>query len=97
MNKKLLSTKLLTVGLAVATAMSLGACGSIEAWLSILMMNEGWFHPTLNLQTVDPLCAPLDYIQGAGRAIDAAYVMSNNFAFGGINSSLIFRKLEGHA
>lgn len=76
---------------------TLGACGSIEAWLSILMMNEGWFHPTLNLQNVDPLCAPLDYIQGEGRAIDAAYVMSNNFAFGGINSSLIFRKLEGHA
>ncbi len=75
----------------------LGACGSIEAWLSILMMNEGWFHPNLNLREVDPLCAPLDYIQGEGRRMDAKYVMSNNFAFGGINSSLIFKKVEAHA
>lgn len=30
---------------------TLGACGAIEAWLSIEMMNEGWFSPTLNLKT----------------------------------------------
>ncbi|MCW4455926.1 beta-ketoacyl-ACP synthase [Flavobacterium sp. MXW15] len=70
----------------------LGACGAFEAWLSIEMMREGWFAPTLNLNQVDPRCAPLDYIAGDGRQLRAEYVMSNNFAFGGINTSLIFRR-----
>ncbi len=71
---------------------TLGACGALEAQASVMMMREGWFAPTLNLQTVDPECAPLDFIRGAARDIDARYVMSNNFAFGGINTSLIFKK-----
>ena len=70
----------------------LGACGCVEAWLTINMMNEGWFHGNLNLENVDPECAPLDYIGKEGRNIDAEYVMSNNFAFGGVNTSLIFKK-----
>lgn len=72
---------------------TLGACGSLEAAMTIMMMNEGWFHPTLNLNTVDPECAELDYIVGEGRKIDAEYSMSNNFAFGGVNTSLIFGKI----
>lgn len=71
---------------------TLGACGALEAWISIEMMREGWFAPTINLQELDPQCAELDYIRGEGRAIDCEYVMSNNFAFGGINTSLIFKK-----
>ena len=70
----------------------LGACGCVESWLTINMMNEGWFHPNVNLVNIDPECAPLDYIQGEGRKIDAEYVMANNFAFGGVNTSLIFKK-----
>lgn len=70
----------------------LGACGAVESWLTINMMNEGWFHPNVNLKEVDPQCAPLDYITGDGRNIDATYVMANNFAFGGVNTSLIFKK-----
>ncbi|MCL4100870.1 3-oxoacyl-[acyl-carrier-protein] synthase II [Fibrobacter sp. UWH9] len=72
---------------------SLGACGGIEAWLGINMMNRGWFSPNLNLKNVDPECAPLDYITGSGREMDVEYFMSNNFAFGGINTSLIFKKV----
>lgn len=72
---------------------TLGACGAIEAWCSINMMRERWFAPNINLAEPDPACAPLDYITGDGRALDTEYVMSNNFAFGGINTSLIFRKL----
>lgn len=71
---------------------TLGACGALEAWLSIEMMRNGWFAPTLNLERLDPRCAELDYIIGAGRELDTEYVMSNNFAFGGINTSLIFRR-----
>ena len=71
---------------------TLGACGALEAWLSIEMMRDKWFAPTLNLDNVDPQCADLDYITGSGRELDAEYVMSNNFAFGGINTSLVFRR-----
>ena len=71
---------------------TLGACGALEAWISIQMMNEGWFAPTISLADIDPECAPLDYIAGEGRHMQCDYVMSNNFAFGGINTSLIFKK-----
>ncbi|MBQ3801025.1 MAG: beta-ketoacyl-ACP synthase [Treponema sp.] len=73
---------------------TLGACGGLESWLSINMMNCSWFHPTPNLTCPDPRCAPLGYITGEGLKADAEYVMSNNFAFGGINSSLIFRRYK---
>ncbi|WP_420538298.1 beta-ketoacyl-ACP synthase [Methylotuvimicrobium alcaliphilum] len=75
------------------TGHTLGACGSIEAWAAVRMMNEGWFHPTANLDAVDPKCAELDYIQGAMRKLECDYLMSNNFAFGGINTSLIFKRV----
>lgn len=71
---------------------TLGACGAIEAWASINMMNDGWFAPTINLENIDPRCGDLDYIQSGGREIQTDYVMSNNFAFGGINTSLIFKR-----
>jgi 3-oxoacyl-[acyl-carrier-protein] synthase II len=74
------------------TGHTLGACGAIEAWVSILMMNRGWFIPNINLRELDTRCAPLDYITAEGRNIDTKYIMSNNFAFGGINTSLIFAK-----
>ncbi|CAH0533982.1 3-oxoacyl-[acyl-carrier-protein] synthase 2 [Vibrio stylophorae] len=74
---------------------TLGACGAVEAWLSIEMMNSGWFAPTINLDEIDPRCGEMDYIQGNGRHIDCDYVMSNNFAFGGINTSLIFKRYSG--
>ena len=73
---------------------TLGACGVIEAWISIHMMREKWFCPNLNLVDLDPECGPLDYITGNGREIDTEYIMSNNFAFGGVNTSLIFRNLK---
>lgn len=73
---------------------TLGACGSIEAWLSIKMMQEGWFTPTLNLHEVDPQCGNLDYIIGDIRKVDCEFIQSNNFAFGGINTSLIFKRMS---
>jgi len=71
---------------------TLGACGSIEAWWGIEMMNRGWFAPTLNLTDPDPACGALDYIRGEPRRLETEHIMSNNFAFGGINTSLVFRR-----
>ena len=70
---------------------TLGACGAIEAWWALEMARLGWFAPTLNLDDPDPACATLDHITGGGRQLQATHIMSNNFAFGGINTSLIFR------
>lgn len=72
---------------------TLGACGAIEAWWTIEMMRAGWFAPTLNLETPDPECTDLDHVTGVGRRLDIEYVLKNNFAFGGINTSLVFRRL----
>lgn len=74
------------------TGHTLGACGALEAWISYEMMREGWFAPTINLHEVDPRCGKLDYLAGNGREITTDYVMSNNFAFGGINTSLILKR-----
>ena len=71
---------------------TLGACGAIESWLVVQMMREGWFSPTINLTDPDPNCGDLDYIMGTERQIDTEFVQSNNFAFGGINTSLIFKR-----
>jgi 3-oxoacyl-[acyl-carrier-protein] synthase II len=72
---------------------TLGACGALEAWLTIEMMREGWFAPTLHLERVDPRCGDLDYIRGKPRTLAARRFASNNFAFGGVNTSLIFQKV----
>lgn len=76
------------------TGHTLGACGAIEAMMSIEMMNHNWFCPTLNLKEVDANCGDLDYIMNEARIIDTDYVMSNNFAFGGVNTSLIFKRFK---
>ena len=75
------------------TGHTLGACGAIEAILTVKMMNSNWYHPTLNLNEIDENCAPLGYIKHEGLEMNNKIVMSNNFAFGGINTSLIFKKI----
>jgi 3-oxoacyl-[acyl-carrier-protein] synthase II len=59
------------------------------------MCAEGWVAPTLNLEDPDPRCAALDYVMGAPRALDAETIVSNNFAFGGVNTSIVFRRWSG--
>jgi len=71
---------------------SLGACGGIEAWLGVEMLRSGWIAPIANFRERDPRCAELDYVGVGGRKIDAEYFASNNFAFGGVNTSLVFAR-----
>jgi len=72
---------------------TLGACGAIEVGLCVAMMAQGFIAPTKNLRAVDPRCAPLGYVQGEAREATLQTVMSNNFAFGGINTSLVLRRV----
>ena len=74
------------------TGHTLGACGAIEAAMTIEMLNAGWFAPNLNLEDPDPRCGENDFITGMGRVFETEYAMSNNFAFGGVNTSLVFRR-----
>lgn len=73
---------------------TLAACGAIEAWLTLEMMNRDWYLQTANLDDVDARCGELDYLMHEGRALQNEFVMSNNFAFGGINTSLIFKRFS---
>jgi 3-oxoacyl-[acyl-carrier-protein] synthase II len=73
---------------------TLGACGALEAWMTLEMMQADWFAPTLNLRQVDPRCGELDYVLAGGRKLQTEFAMTNNFAFGGINTSLILRRLD---
>ena len=71
---------------------TLGACGAMESLFSIMMMREERFYPTINLNEIDSHCAKLNYLQKI-TSLNCEYVMNNNFAFGGINTSLIFKKI----
>ena len=70
---------------------TLGACGALESWFSIEMMNSNNYYHTLNQEQVDERCGRLDYLTEP-RQMDHDYVMNNNFAFGGVNTSLIFKR-----
>ena len=75
------------------TGHTLGGCGAIESAFAIWAMHWGCMPPTLNLDHVDPRCEGIDHVR---EVREAAFdtVMNNNFAFGGINTSLIFRRLH---
>jgi 3-oxoacyl-[acyl-carrier-protein] synthase II len=72
---------------------TLGACGSLEAALTIKMMREKTFLPIRNLEGVSADCEGLHLIFGTPLKREAQCVMSNNFAFGGVNTSLIFKRI----
>jgi nodulation protein E len=67
----------------------LGAGGGIEAAVCIRAMQDNWVPPTIGLDDPDPEC-DLDYIPNVGRDLEVNYVMSNSFAFGGLNAVLVF-------
>ena len=70
---------------------TLGAAGALEAAFSVLMARDGWLAPNLNLADPDPACGDLLFIREGGLDCHPRHVMSSNFAFGGVNTSLIFR------
>jgi 3-oxoacyl-[acyl-carrier-protein] synthase II len=71
----------------------LGAAGGVETVFTVLTMRDGIIPPTINYDTPDPEC-DLDYVPNIARKAQVNIALSNGFGFGGINASLIFRKLE---
>lgn len=72
------------------TGHTLGACGAMELIFSLAMMHEGFLAANRNLDELDPRCAPLGYVRET-TAAKLTTIMTNNFAFGGVNTSLIVR------
>jgi len=71
---------------------TMGSCGAIETILMLYMMHEGVVVPTLNLESVDERCAMVRHArQLIQTPIRTAAVQ--NFAFGGVNTCLILRKV----
>jgi 3-oxoacyl-[acyl-carrier-protein] synthase II len=69
----------------------LGAAGAIELAATVLCIQNGWVHPTINLEHADPAC-DLDYLPQQGRPLPIEYAISNSFGFGGHNSTLVVRR-----
>jgi len=75
------------------TAHPLGATGAIETAICALALEEGYVPPTLHYQTPDPKC-DLDIVPNEGRDQPLRAAMNNAFGFGGINASVVLRKVE---
>jgi nodulation protein E len=69
---------------------AIGATGALEAIACVMALTEGVLPPTVGFQTADPDCA-LDLVVDVARAVRAQAVLSNAFAFGGLNAVLAFR------
>jgi 3-oxoacyl-[acyl-carrier-protein] synthase II len=74
-----------------AVGHTLGAAGAIEALACVEALRRGALPPTLGLEDIDPECAA-DHIAGAPReAPDLKVALSNSFAFGGQNATLVLQ------
>ncbi len=83
------------VGLKSYMGHTMGSCGAIETIICSYMMDEGLIVPTLNLETVDDRCAMINHVR-AQKEHPSRIAAIQNFAFGGVNTSLIIRKWQGH-
>ncbi|MEM6432078.1 MAG: beta-ketoacyl-ACP synthase II, partial [Deinococcota bacterium] len=71
---------------------TLGAAGGVEAIATIQALNTGILPPTRNYHDPDPEL-DLDYIPNEPREQQVDYALSTNFAFGGQNAALIFKRV----
>jgi 3-oxoacyl-(acyl-carrier-protein) synthase len=73
---------------------TLGAAGGIEAIASILALQHRLIPPTVNFSAPDADCAVLDFVPNEARRAEVDIALSNTFAFGGLNATLIIRRPE---
>ena len=76
------------------TGHSLGAAGAHEAIYSLLMLDNGFIAPSINIETLDEQAQGLNIVtERQDKALTT--VMSNSFGFGGTNACLVFQKYNG--
>lgn len=73
---------------------TLGAAGAIEAAATVLALKHGVLPPTANYAEFDPEC-DLDVIPNEARETQVEAAISNSFAFGGLNATLVFKRWNG--
>jgi 3-oxoacyl-[acyl-carrier-protein] synthase II len=76
-----------------ATGHLLGAAGGLEAIFAILALRDQIAPETLNLDNPDPSSEGIDLVRGSARAMKIDHVLSNGFGFGGVNASVVLRKM----
>jgi 3-oxoacyl-[acyl-carrier-protein] synthase II len=72
----------------------MASCGAIETILTLYMMEKGFIAPTLNLENIDSRCAGINHVTGLTE-IPVKIASIQNFAFGGVNTSLIIKTYKG--
>ena len=93
--KRLFGTAAQKVSISSTKSMTghlIGAAGAVEAIYTVLALTHGMVPPTINLETPDP-CCDLDYTPNKPVAREMEYGLSNSFAFGGQNASLVLRRV----
>ena len=71
----------------------LGAAGAVEAIATLMTINRGLIHPTINYENPDPVC-DLDYVPNQARRKEVKVAISNGFGFGGHNAVVVLAKFE---
>jgi len=69
----------------------IASAGTIELIVSVLTIQNNIIPPTINYETPDPEC-DLDYVPNETRAHEVDAILSNSFAFGGQNASLVLER-----
>lgn len=77
------------------TGHALGAAGVNEVIFSLLMIQNGFIAPSINIENLDPAAKGFDIVANEARQADVDTVLSNSFGFGGTNASIIVRKYRG--
>lgn len=72
---------------------SIGAAGGMEAVVSVLSLLHQRLTPTLNQESLDPRLEGLDTVPNVGREASVRHLLSNSFAFGGHNCTLVFSRV----
>lgn len=75
------------------TGHALGAAGVNEAIYTLLMIDNGFISPSINIDELDPVAAKLPIVRDPIKDIEVNTAMSNSFGFGGTNATLVFQRL----
>ncbi|WLA63530.1 beta-ketoacyl-ACP synthase II [Bradyrhizobium diazoefficiens] len=77
-----------------ATGHLLGAAGGLEAIFTVLALRDQVAPPTLNFENPDASADGIDIVSGSARPMPMRHAISNGFGFGGVNASVIFRRMD---
>lgn len=73
----------------------LGAAGAVEAAWTVLALERQEIPPTAGTRVLDPVCQGLGHVLGQGERVPGLrHALSNSFAFGGTNASLVFSRAD---